>query len=219
MSSLPTNDLTCPLDFDWDTEREAEQKEQEEQANAKSLDKTTMIDQDEIDLDNVDAIIITDEQEQKKKPTPKKHTCYSNSHYMSYVIKYRLQYNAYNTYDYYNAIVRVLKRIKHGGYNNNVYIKFNPETNTTPLAINNIRCVGGCLDNNNGNFTHNFVEIHYYGDKQYNNLVDIITPREFIKEFNGLIIKYNATIHKGLHYVNDEIDKLKQYAKFSTRAK
>ena len=193
------------------------------------VDNISERDQDEIDIDNIEAILITDEPQEptttltneakpKEKPTPKKQSCYNNGHFMSYVNKYRLQYNAYSTYDFYNVIIKVFKRIKHGGYNDDVYIKFDPQKNTTPLLINSIKCIGGCVDNTNTNFTHNFVELHYYGDKQYNNLVDIITPREFVKEFNGLVVKYNATIHKGLHYVNDEIKRLRKYNKSSTRA-
>ena len=187
---------------------------------------------DEIDLDNIEDYIIDSPMEQTptNEPTKKpqrrerkrtrkdsRYACYHNGCFMSYVNSHRLQYNAYDKVSFNNALIQAFKRVKHGGYNNGVYTKINQRENTTPLIINSVKCIGGRIDANNENFTHNFVELHYYGDKRFNNLVDIITTRDFVREFNRLLIRYNTSINKGLHYINDEINKLTAFNIRNTR--
>lgn len=138
-----------------------------------------------------------------------KHNCYSDGHFISYTTRNRLRFMVCDDESFNSMLIQSLKRFRYGGYHEDKYIKLNPnKTETPPLIITKVKCIGGCRDTTNENFTHNFIEFHYYGDKQYNNLVDTITTNDYVKRFNNLLYLYDKQINKGLHCINDEIKRL-----------
>ena len=156
----------------------------------------------------------TETQQTETQQRQSRMDCYSKSHLFGYVDRFGLEFNLFTPALFKRIFSNVLTRLLHGGVSSDEkkYVRFEHKEREkqTPIVLTKIIKVSEVVDKDNNNFVHNFIEFHYYKDKIYTNLVDIITTTEYQQQFTQNIRNYNRYLSKGLHYIVTEIEQFRK---------
>ena len=146
------------------------------------------------------------------KNPPKQNDVYRKYRpFLKYTRTRHHQHNVFDDKGFGYAMLDILNQIKKGGFDSeDTWTKFIKDDGRPPIIITHIKTISCANESDNTMFANNFIEVCYCSDRQYTDLFNLITTKDFQKQLTHRISQYNYKLHKGLHYIYNEISYFKQ---------